>query len=228
MAPTSRPACLLLPHNVPVRDALARFFKRHPWLAWLLLAALLVFLIATDTARLRGARSVLGPHTFGGALVTGIVLAVIFIALLVVTRQVRGRLRTALATVVLGGWVVAFAWEHPRYAHRSLTSSPDVVMTIVGDLPFLLLGVLFLFSRAAGLQWTPTARPAPAVSSHTAEVWHVVDNQKRPTFDPYYIAHCSCDWTGTAHSGPQAEQQAFQDARSHTPDVTAGVQRPLG
>jgi hypothetical protein len=211
-----------------MRDALTRFFRRHPWLAWLLLAALLVFLIATDTARLFRAWTLLGPNTFSGSLEIGVVVALVFLALLVVARQASGRLRTALAIVVFGGWIVAFAWEHPRYAHGSLTSSPDVVMTIAGDLPFLLLGAIFLFSRAAGLRWTPAARPAPVVSGHTAEVWYVVDNQKRPTFDPYFIAHCSCDWTGTARSGPQAQQEAFRDARSHTPDVTKTVQRPLG
>lgn len=233
MAPTSRAAAFLLPHNVPVHDALIRFFKRHGWLAVLILAAVFVVLALVDTARLHRARERLGPGPFTTdvELGIGIAAALAVIAVLVVRRRLDGRTRKVVGGVAIAAWFIAFGWEHPRYSHTSLTSSPDVVMTVAGDLPLLLLGVLFLFSRAVGLTWPPTRRPSPAAgghSSHTAEVWHVIDNQKRPTFDPYFIAHCSCDWTGTAHSGPGAEQQALNDARSHTPDVAPGVQRPLG
>ena len=42
--------------------------------------------------------------------------------------------------------------------------------------------------------------------------------------EPYFIAMCSCDWVGEAR---QDELAARRDAEKHTPNVAAGLERPL-
>lgn len=42
--------------------------------------------------------------------------------------------------------------------------------------------------------------------------------------DPYYVAICDCGWLGKFHT---SQAPAFDDARSHTPNVKSEVERPL-
>jgi hypothetical protein len=64
-------------------------------------------------------------------------------------------------------------------------------------------------------------------------VWYVALRRpprwKRDDFDPYFIAHCDCDWVGKPHqgSGEDALEPACADAYAHTPHVEPGVVRPL-
>jgi hypothetical protein len=69
-------------------------------------------------------------------------------------------------------------------------------------------------------------RKAPT-GVHDGEVWYVVDNKQPPTFEPYYVAHCSCDWVGPARPGVDGADVARRDALAHTPKVSVEVTRPL-
>jgi hypothetical protein len=47
---------------------------------------------------------------------------------------------------------------------------------------------------------------------------------------PYFVSYCDCGWVGTAYDAgdPHARDNAFRDARAHSPDVSAEVEHPLG
>jgi hypothetical protein len=83
----------------------------------------------------------------------------------------------------------------------------------------------------------PSVRRPPGVVEGScpgpAEVRYVAlrrpPRRKRDDFDPYFIAHCDCDWVGKPHHGSDEDalEAACADAYAHTPNVEAGVVRPL-
>ena len=79
-------------------------------------------------------------------------------------------------------------------------------------------------SMAAGAE-----QGSPGGATHHVTVMHVDPPQGHAdagTYQPYYVALCSCD-----HLGPDPRdtaEQAFADARAHSADVDPVIGRPLG
>jgi hypothetical protein len=153
----------------------------------------------------------------------------------------------------LGTTLIAFTYdgEARRWhgllaqANRSLTHGNAALPSTYGRRPQELADLLerWRLAHAAGSpqggeqnqQADPEASSerqpstsASPVANHTGGVWHVIDNQSPPTFKPYYVARCTCDWVGFPRTGRRAEERARKDALTHTPDITPGLRRPVG
>ena len=61
---------------------------------------------------------------------------------------------------------------------------------------------------------------------HKVEV-HDVRPEVPGMYEPYCVAICSCGWLGDFHKSDETEQ-AFIDARKHSPTVAEDVKRPVG
>jgi hypothetical protein len=138
---------------------------------------------------------------------------------------------------VVGLWLVVvcvgFVVTHPRDGSNDITSSVMVgIATCAGALfiaVFLWGGLLLLRPKVRG---TPAALNTSIAawpgglshqytvthSQHHAEVWHVDVSRDDPD---YFIAHCDCDWVGTAHDAtePNAGESARQEANAHAANV---------
>jgi hypothetical protein len=87
-----------------------------------------------------------------------------------------------------------------------------VLVIVVAALGFLPVAVLRL------------SRPTTHHPDDRVGVWHVRDDK------PYFVAHCDCDWVGTAYDATEAHarDKAFREAREHGTEVAAEVEYPLG
>jgi hypothetical protein len=62
---------------------------------------------------------------------------------------------------------------------------------------------------------------------HAVEVHDVRPDPADPKgcFEPYFVALCECGWAGEPRD---TSEEAFADARSHTPNVDRTIRRPVG
>jgi hypothetical protein len=76
-------------------------------------------------------------------------------------------------------------------------------------------------ARAAPPQPTQEER-----ASHLVRIYDTRPFRNDPDrYDPYFVAICACDWTGT----PEAtEAAAIRDGHAHSSNVAPGLVRPVG
>lgn len=219
-----------------MRSRIRSFGVRHPRLAALLGAALMIGLVAIDVPNFRRARDHLDPHTWRSAVLIGVAvgIAVVVAVRMIMARWIRGRAAVVVGTVLFLGWLAGFTWLHPRFHQHdvSFNSSARVATAIATDIQLIALGALCLLGAASPQAARRLALRPRAVAAlarpHAAEVWHVIDSGPKPSFDPYFVAQCDCTWVGPTRTGPDAERDAFADARAHTPNVRDAVVNPLG
>jgi len=136
----------------------------------------------------------------------------------------------------VGLWLVVLFFglviTNPRNGPNDITSGVMVgIATCTGALfiaVFLWGGLSLLRPHAGSMPKVNTTvdgwqgglshQYSVAHSLHHAEVWHVDVSRDDPD---YFIAHCDCDWVGTAHDAtePNAEASARHEANAHAPTV---------
>jgi hypothetical protein len=219
-----------------VQNRIGNFAVRHPRLAALLGAVTMIVILAIDVPKFRQARYHLAPHAWRSALFVGVAVGIAFVVIvrMIMARWIRGPAAAVVGTVLFLSWAAGFVALHPRFHHQNVSfdSSTRVITATATDIPLVALSALCLVGavspRAAGGGGLWGRPPAPPPPPTTPEGWHVVDSGPKPAFDPYFVAHCDCNWVGPPQTGRDAERDAFADARAHTPNVRAAVVNPLG
>jgi drug/metabolite transporter (DMT)-like permease len=204
-----------------------RFFNERPDIGIIVSAvvgiALVAFVVVLDASLIVRAyqRSEAAAVVVGVGAALGTVLGVVWYLRRVshlgaTTRRVLGWVGIAWA----GLFVVGFWWTHPvhRDDHDEL-GTPLAVAVLGYVLVIVVAAVGFVPVAVLRLARTATHHPDDRV-----EVWHIRDDK------PYFVAHCDCDWVGTAHDAtePHARDKAFREAREHGTEVAPEVGYPLG
>lgn len=209
-------------------DSLVGWGERHPRFRLALSLLACAGWIAWETARVVQARSVLGANTWSHAIVVGWIAATVSLAAVVaVRRYVRG----PAAIIGFLPLIIPFALTHPQNGDDHLRSFPAVAfvvgMNALGLLAFT--GALITQPRRRRARLARRQEAEGTACAGPAQIWRVSDSEARkPTFEPFYVAHCACDWAGPAREGGQAESLARSDALEHTDNVTTEVLAPLG
>jgi hypothetical protein len=201
-----------------------RFFNERPDIGIIgsavLALALFAFVVVLDASLIVRAyqRSEAAAVVVGVGAALGTVLAVVWYRRRVshlgaTTRRVLGWAGIAWA----GLFVVGFWWTHPMHRDDDLGTPGVAVLSYV----------LFIVVAAVGFLPVAVRRLARPTTHHPDDrvgVWHVRDDK------PYFVAHCDCNWVGTAHDAtePHARDKAFREAREHGTEVAAEVDYPLG
>lgn len=201
-----------------------RFFNERPDIEIISSAvfgiALFTFVVVLDASLIVRAyqRSEAAAVVIGVGAALGTVLAVVWYRRRVshlgaATRRVLGWAGIAWA----GLFVVGFWWTHPMHRNEDLGTMGVAVLSYILIIVVAALGFLPIAVR--GL-----ARPTTHHPDDRVVVWHIRDDK------PYFVAHCDCDWVGTAHDAtePDAQDKVFREARGHGTEVDAEVDYPLG
>jgi hypothetical protein len=210
------------------RGRVRRFFDERPLIGLISAAvfglALVVFMVVADTnlvvrAYDRSASSTLWAAVLGAGAALGTVLAFAWY------RGRVGNLGTTARRVL--GWtgiawaalfVVGFMWTHPK--HRDDESATPLEVAVVTYSVIVVVVAVCLVPIALRI----SSRPSKHDPDDQIRVWELRDEQ------PYFVAYCDCGWVGTAYEAgaPNAQDDAFRDAREHGTNVAAEVERPPG
>jgi hypothetical protein len=114
-------------------------------------------------------------------------------------------------------FIIAFIWTHSVSRDAEDAGPPKA-----GVVTYLLLVIVaaVAFGLIAAVR---EARPKPHRPDDRIRVWSIRDKQ------PFFVAYCDCGWVGPSHDTdePDAQDNAFRDARGHGTNVAPEVEDPL-
>lgn len=217
----------LLNQKPPNRYAALRLRFTVPGLALAFLLSISLFGFAAIYLAVQSLRfASAGPVAAGaisGAALPGVLVWFTYLA----TRLPGGRLSGAISSLAWGGFIVWLLALIIFAAYERSGSEPPIMgrgfghAYAAGSFAFFfgLLVVLGVRRWLRGPVHTPAETVDRDVGAHRVTVNHVAARG----IEPYYVTICGCGWVGLARS---ASEEAFAEARSHSPDVAPGIEEP--